>query len=369
MKTIAVVANTSWNILNFRSSLIRELQQEFKVLIIAPEDEYSDQVKDLAPTYFLSRLKRKGTNPLQDVLLLKELSGLYRKLTPDVILHFTIKPNIYGSIAASNVGIPSIAVVTGLGYTFLSKGIAARAAKRLYKFAFSKNEITIFQNPDDRQLFLSSGLVNEQKSRVILGSGIDMNTFHPIQKTENHQGFHFLFVGRMLYDKGVRELLQAFLKKFKTSKNVFLHLVGEIDEGNPSAYSKTELNTILQMHKNIIYHGRVNTPNQLIANSDCVVLPSYREGLPRVMLEALAMAKPVITTDVPGCREVVAQNKNGYLVQSKHADELAEAMTTMRNLSIKEREIMGNFGRQLVKQRFSSAVINEQYVKAVKNLL
>ena len=338
-------------------------------MIIAPEDEYSDQVKDLAPTYFLSRLKRKGTNPLQDVLLLKELSGLYRKLTPDVILHFTIKPNIYGSIAASNVGIPSIAVVTGLGYTFLSKGIAARAAKRLYKFAFKKNDLTIFQNPDDRSLFVNSGLVEESKSSIIFGSGITMDTFQPLKRTDNKSGFHYLFIGRLLYDKGVRELIAAFLQVFKNDKSTFLHIVGDIDEGNPSAYSKTELNTILQMHKNIIYHGRVNTPNQLIANSDCVVLPSYREGLPRVMLEALAMAKPVISTDVPGCREVVEQNKNGYLVQSKHADELAEAMTTMRNLSIKEREIMGNFGRQLVKQKFSSAVINEEYVQAVKNLL
>lgn len=338
------------------------------MVIIAPKDEYSTAVQELAPTYFVNHLNRKGTNPVRDIRFYRELKRIYQRVSPDVIIHFTIKPNIYGSIAANSVGIPSIAVVTGLGYTFLNKGLAATAAKRLYKYAFKKNDLTIFQNPDDRQLFINLKLVSQEKSTVILGSGVDLNKFYPLPKSTSNTGFHFLFIGRLLYDKGIRELFEAFLSEFKQDSSTFLHLVGDIDKENPSAYSDESLQLMLKGNKNIIYHGRMNALNEIISNSDCVVLPSYREGLPRVMLEALAMAKPVITTDVAGCREVVEQEENGFLVKVNSSKDLAFAMKTMKELSSLDREKMGNKGLKMAKELFSANVINEQFLNQIKQL-
>jgi len=188
MKKIAVVTNTSWNILNFRTSLIKELQKTYEVLLVAPDDEYSVQIQSLAPTILLTNLSRKGTNPITDLRLVNELKQIYTTNKVDLALHFTIKPNIYGTMAAKRANIDSIAVVTGLGYTFLSNGVTAKVAKRLYKHAFHRNNLTVFQNKDDRNLFIELGLVTEKKSKVINGSGIDMDLFSPRQKTDLTDG-------------------------------------------------------------------------------------------------------------------------------------------------------------------------------------
>lgn len=367
-KKIAIVTNTSWNILNFRSSLIQFFQTEYDVILIAPKDQYSTEIELLAPTFYLKHLSRKGTNPINDFKLIQELKSIYKKEAVDLAIHFTIKPNIYGSIAARKVNIPSIAVVTGLGYTFLSNGLAATVAKKLYKYAFQRNSITIFQNPDDRNLFIEQNLVSPEKSSVIYGSGIDLAKFTPLPKSDWHNGFHFLFIGRLLYDKGVRELLNAFQMKF-ANKEVYLHLVGEIDLGNPSAFSEEALMNILGENPNIIFHGRVNGPNQLIANCDCVILPSYREGLPRVILEALAMARPVIVTDVAGCKETVIHKKNGYIVKVQSEKELAEMMYEMSNLNEIERFNMGQEGKKMAENKFSTTIINQEFHTVVQRFL
>lgn len=367
MKTIAIVTNTSWNILNFRTSLIEELKQEFNVILIAPQDDSSVEIQKIAPTYFLKKLSRKGTNPITELQLINELKQLYKQHKVDLALHFTIKPNIYGSIAAGQIGIPSISVVTGLGYTFLSNGIAAKMAKFLYKYAFQRNSLTIFQNKDDEQLFHQLKLAKQGKTTVIDGSGIDIDYFSPIEMPSSPT-FKFLFVGRLLYDKGIQELFDAFTTEFNQNKQTELHIVGDVDNDNPSAYSQQDLDAILAKHKNIIYHGRVNAPKQLIAESNCVVLPSYREGLPRVMLEAIAMAKPVITTNTAGCKEITTNN-NGLLVPIKNATELGLAMKQMATLPTRERTQLGKNGRELAKKRFSARIVNKTYIKQIKALL
>lgn len=369
MKKIAVVTNTSWNILNFRSSLIKDLQKSYEVLLIAPKDEYSSQIKTLAPTIFLKKLNRKGTNPVTDLKLVNELKNVYTNNKIDLALHFTIKPNIYGSMAAKKANVPSIAVVTGLGYTFLSNGIAAKIAKRLYKHAFHRNNMTVFQNEDDRKLFVELGLVPEIKSRVINGSGIDTDLFSPRKKEDWQEGFHFLFIGRLLYDKGVRELFSAFNHQFKKEENVYLHIVGDIDNQNPSAFSQEELDAVLPENENIIYHGRIDGVQQMIADSDCVVLPSYREGVPRVMLEAMSMAKPIIATDVAGCKETVIEGLNGFLVESQNHLDLSQKMREMTTISDSQRDKMGEKGRSLAIKRFSTKVINKNFLIEIRNII
>lgn len=366
MKRIGLVANTSWNLLNFRSALIRELQESYEVILIAPYDNYTQQIETIAETKTIHQLSRKGTNPITDLLLVRELQKLYTSLQLDGVIHFTIKPNIYGSFAAHLSKVPSLAVVTGLGYTFLSNGFSSKIAKLLYKQAFQRNSHTVFQNIDDRELFVNTQLVDESKSRVINGSGIDMDYFSPKPNQQQADDFTFLFVGRLLYDKGIRELFDAFDEVTKT-KPCTLHIVGEIDQNNPSAFSVEELNRRIQQNQSIIYHGKQEDLRDYYANCDCVVLPSYREGLPRVMLEAMAMAKPIITTNVPGCRQTVS-NGNGFLVKVNSANDLAQNMKKVRNLSAKELEAMGKNGRQLAENQFSTTVVNQQYKTLVEQL-
>ncbi len=372
MKKIAIVTNTSWNILNFRTSLIKELQKQYEILLVAPKDEYSEQIEVLSPTVFLTKLSRKGTNPIKDLQLVKELKEIYKRQQVDLALHFTIKPNIYGSMAAKQARIPSIAVVTGLGYTFLSNGIAAKAAKMLYKHAFQKNNLTVFQNGDDRSLFIDLNLVQKNKSMVINGSGIDVNYFKSekgsVEQRATKNEFHFLFVGRLLNDKGVRELFGAYRTVFGGQKDVFLHIVGDIDQDNPSAITHEELKNEL-VDGNILYHGRQDDVKQFITQSDCVVLPSYREGLPRVMLEAISMSKPVITTDVPGCRETVVDGENGFLVQVQSVEDLGQKLKMIYELDPESRKHMGQNGRELAIQKFSSEVINQEFVNQLHKIL
>lgn len=368
MKKIAIVTNTSWNILNFRTSLVEELKKHYEVILIAPKDQYSSRIQQLGETHFLHHLSRKGTNPVTDLKLISELKKLYKELEIDLAIHFTIKPNIYGSIAAKQAGIKSIAVVTGLGYTFLSNGLAAKAAKKLYKYAFKRNSLTVFQNVDDQKLFQELGLVPQQTSTVVDGSGIDVNEFSPKPKNNYFNQFNFLFIGRMLYDKGVKELLDAFVQKFEGNSKIVLHLVGNVDNENPSVYSEDELKEITAKHKNILFHGRIDGPSQMIADCECVVLPSYREGLPRVMLESIAMAKPIITTDTAGCREVV-KNENGFLVPIKDSNKLGEAMSKMVLLTNEERASLGQKGRELAVERFSTEVVNQEYLARINDLL
>ncbi len=370
MPQIALVANIAWNLYNFRRPLILALQQAgFEVLLVATPDDYVGRLEALGCRFVpLKRLSRKGTNPVGDWLLYRELRHIYRQFRPDLVLHYTIKPNIYGSLAARSAGLKSVATVTGLGYTFLSDGFAAKVARWLYKWALPKSARVIFQNEDDRQLFLRRQLVGEEHTQVIYGSGIDTQAFAPQPARADKDKFIFLFVGRLLFDKGVRELMEAMRLLRKAGIDAECQLVGAIDAGNPSALTQEQVQEFVAEGL-AVYQGTTDTVADFIAAADVVVLPSYREGLPRVMLEALAMARPVITTNTAGCRETVVQGKNGLLVPSHNAEALAEAMRELYECSEEERARMGAAGRELALQRFAQNGIIAQYLQLIAELL
>lgn len=366
---IAIVLNTAWNIYNYRLGLIRTLiTKGHQVFAIAPRDEYVSAIEAAGCTFIAThKLSRKGTNPIKDWQYSQELYKIYKKNKIDLALHYTIKPNIYGSIAAGKAGIKSISTVTGLGYSFLSNGLVNKIVKRLYKRAFKSSSLIAFQNRDDRQLFTSLGLCPNEKTTLIKGSGINTDYFKDIGRTQKSL-FTFLFVGRLLYDKGIVELLKA--SKILRDKNYPIHiwLVGAIDEGNPSAISKTVLEEYV--NDNIVtYLGSSSDVRAIMRNADVVVLPSYREGLPRVMLESLAMSKPIITTDVAGCREVIqGDNENGFLVPVKDELALAKAMEDMYLLPEVRRAQMGKVGRQMALDIFDEKAIVQRYLDEIKQL-
>ncbi len=366
---IAIVLNTAWNIYNYRLGLIRILiAKGHQVFAIAPIDDYVSTIEETGCTFIpVYQLSRKGTNPIKDWQYSRELSRIYKTYGIDLALQYTIKPNIYGSIAARKAGIKSISTVTGLGYSFLSNGLVNKIAKKLYQYAFKSCSLIAFQNRDDRQLFTSLGLCPVEKTTLIKGSGINTSYFKPMERPDKAP-FTFLFVGRLLYDKGVIELLEA-AKILRTKKYpVNIWLVGAIDEGNPSAITPTILEEYTS-NNTVTYLGSSSDVRSIMKDADVVVLPSYREGLPRVMLESLAMAKPIITTDVAGCREVIEpHDKNGFLIPVKDKNALADAMEKMYHLSVDQRATMGNIGRQMALDIFDEKAIIQRYLDEIRQL-
>ena len=363
--TIAIVVNTSWNIYNFRGGLVRSLMREgARVIGVAPPDEYSDRLStDLQITFVpLRRLNRKGTNPAQDLALTVELARIYRRYRVDTVLHYTIKPVIYGSLAARLVGVDNISTLTGLGYAFITPGVVNRVVKRLYRQALRNASWTYFQNADDRTLFLAQGLVAMQHSGVIAGSGINTERFAPMPAPDEIAALSFLFIGRLLYDKGVVEFHAAAQALRRRYPETTFHVVGGLDDGNPSGIPSSVVKE-WEQQGDIIYHGQVSDTRPYIARcTPAVVLPSYREGLPRVMLEGMAMGKPLVASDVPGCRDTIEEGVNGYLVAVQDAESLAGGIERIIRSSPEERKAMGRRGRQMALDRFAEKVIVAQYI-------
>ena len=368
-KTIAIVINTSWNVFNFRLGLLKALQKEgYKIVIIAPRDAYSQKLKSIGFEYHNIIMNNKGTNPFEDSKLIYHLYKLYKKIKPDILLHYTIKPNIYGSFAAGLLGIPVVTNISGLGTVFLNNSLSSKVAHLLYKIALKIPQKVFYQNSHDRELFISSHLVDKNKTDLLPGSGIDTNKFKPnIEQENNTDNFKFLFIARLLKDKGLIEYVEA-AKRFADTEKVEFDVLGAFYEANPTAIREGEMNSWVES-KIINYLGTTDDVKAAIKKADCIVLPSYREGLSRVLLEAASMAKPIITTDVPGCKEVVDDGVNGYLCKVKDIDSLAKQMKKMILLSDKERKEMGKRGRDKVIDGFDEKIVISKYIDTIKHLI
>ncbi|HDX8339587.1 glycosyltransferase family 4 protein [Aeromonas dhakensis] len=361
-KKLAFVANTAWSMFNFRHGLLSRLICDgYQLTIIAPRDEFSDKLQKMGCAVVDLPMEAKGTNPLQELKLIYTLYRIYQQITPDFIIHYTIKPNVYGSLAAKMAGIPSLAITTGLGYTFVNDNFIAKIARQLYKMAFRYPKEVWFLNEDDRQAFLAYSLVSENKAKLLHGEGVNVSHFSPISSSFGNNPTTFLLIARMLWDKGIGEYIEAArVIKSKYPKTHF-QLLGACDVPNPSLISREQI-IIWESEGIVEYLGTTDDVRTVIANVDCVVLPSYREGIPRTMLEAAAMAKPLIVSDAPGCKDVVINGKTGFLCKVKNRDSLAAAMELIINQSTQERVDMGGAGRNLVLHKFDERVVIKKYI-------
>ena len=362
---IVMSINASWNIFNFRKDLIGAFQHAgYRFTALAPEDEYSQRLTEWGVDFRPIRIDQKGMSPLRDLRLLRDYRSALRALRPDVFLGYTIKPNIYGSLAAQSLGIPVINNVSGLGTAFLGSGLLTRAASALYRAAFKRSSTVFFQNKDDRALFLQKHLVAPRQARLLPGSGVDLAFFAPSDAPRAPGPFRFLFIGRLLWDKGVREFIDAARLVRRQFPEARFALLGFVDSANRTAVDRAELDSWVGEGL-VEYLGASDDVRPHILRADCVVLPSYREGLPRALLEGAAMAKPLIATDVPGCRDVVRQGENGLLCAVRDSNALARAMMQMISMTEAERAHIGRRGRAHVEANFDQRLVSELYLAAI----
>ncbi|MEP2026482.1 MAG: glycosyltransferase family 4 protein [Reichenbachiella sp.] len=365
--TIAVTVNTSWNIYNFRMGLIRALlKQGNKIIAIAPQDDYSKNLVEDGCQFVPIVMDNTGSNPFKDYSLYRQLKRIYKDQKPDIVFHYTVKPNIYGTLAAYELKIPVINNVSGLGTVFLNKGIASFVAKKLYQKAFSHAELVFFQNSDDHQLFLMEIPLPNLQTDLLPGSGINLSEFSvsPIIGEEKV----FLMIARLIKDKGVLEYLEAAeltLKKYPKSK---FQLLGKLDPNHARGIPES---IISEAHNNSIvkYLGETDDVKPYIEKATCVVLPSYREGTPRTLLEAAAIGRPIITTNVAGCKEVVSEGETGLLCEERNALDLSEKINTICEMPQKELSVMGKNGRQLIESKFDEQIVINQYLKHLSNIM
>lgn len=363
--TIMLSANSFWNIVNFRTGLVDALAADGIRVVIAAPDADLNWARERNAEAVRIEIDRSGLSPMRDGKLIADYLGLFRKFRPDFYLGFTPKPNIYGSFAAGLAGVASIPNVSGLGTAFIKGGLLSSFLSLLYRIAFRKCPVVMFQNPDDIALFRSQRIVREDQARLLPGSGVDLKHFSPASLPRGEP--RFLLVGRLLGDKGVRELVAAARILKSSHPGWRFQLLGEVDEGNRTGIQTEELQA--WVGEGVVEHlGHSADVRPHIAAATSVVLPSYREGLPRSLLEAAAMARPLIATDVPGNRQLVSHETNGLLCAVRDPASLAEAMERVGSLEADKLEEMGRQARALVEREYSQERVIQAYLEVLQQL-
>lgn len=365
---IVIVVNELWFFLSHRLPIALAAQEAGYEVHIASRhgtDKEVERITQQGLAFHAVGFERSSLNFRQELQALQQLIRLYRELQPDLVHHVTIKPVLYGTLAARWVGnVQILNAISGLGYLFIAQGWKSLIRKRVllwgYRFLLNSKKVWIlFQNPDDQALFVANRVVYPGHVRMIKGSGVDLQKFEWSQIPSGPP--IVLLVARMLWDKGVGELVQAASILQKTGVNARFLLAGGVDLGNPESISVEQLEQWNQDGV-VEWLGERSDIAQLLESSHIVVLPSYREGLPKSLIEAAAVGRPIVTTDVPGCREVVQDRVNGRLVPARDEDKLADAIQEL--LQDPERlGVMGRKGREMAEQKFSLQHVVEQTLK------
>jgi len=375
---LVIAINTAWNLYNFRAGLIRALVEAgFEVVAVAPFDDYAPRLPGLGCRYAPLAMDNKGTSPLRDLVLLWRFWRLLRREQPAAFLGYTVKPNVYGSIAAHALGIPVINNIAGLGTVFVRGGWLAWLVKALYRLALGRSRRVFFQNDEDRTLFLRQGLVRSGQTGLLPGSGVDLQRFVPAPLpgaetlTGADQGIAplcFLLVARLVWDKGVGEFVEAARRVRKLAPNARFQLLGFLEVQNPAAIDRATVDAWVAEGA-VEYLGATDDVRPYLAAADCVVLPSYyMEGTPRSLLEAAAMARPIITTDWVGCRNVVEEGVNGLLCRVRDAGDLADKMVAMIRLTPAQRAAMGAAGRAKMEREFDEKIVIGEYLRELSRI-
>jgi glycosyltransferase involved in cell wall biosynthesis len=367
-KKALIVANLSMHIIKVRTSLIHALQHAgYEVEIISARDKYFDVLVDEGYTiHELHALNSRGISPFEQFKVYNEFVKLYKKIKPDFIFHYTIKPNIYGAMVASRLKIPSVITINGLGQIY-ENPFLFKIVSVMFKLACKKTQAVIFQNADDLNFFLKKKLVEKTKTFLVNGSGIDCELFNPLicsdsRPLKKNSNLKFVLMARLLWTKGLKEYFEAAAKIRKKYPQVAFYIVGYLQE-DPKVGVTDEIMKAWERSGVIKFLDSVPDTRQILCECDVAVLPSYyREGIPRVLIEGLAMAKPIITTDSVGCKETVIDNWNGFMVPVKNSELLGQAFEKMILLEEAQFVKFSNNSRKLAIEKFNETGILKLYL-------
>jgi len=346
-------------IYNFRKEIVERLLSEgYEVIISSPYGERIDELVEMGCEFVEIEMDRHGTNLISEFNLLRYYNRLFDEINPDIILGFTIKPNIYGALAAKKKKIPFVANITGLGTAVENPGILQKISIGLYKIAFTDIQTVFFQNKENRHFFIDNNIAID-KHKMLPGSGVNLEQFHPLEYPSD-ETIEFVFISRIMKEKGIDQYLEAAEYITQKYPNTKFHVCGFCEE---------EYEDILEDYQNrgiIIYHGMVRDVRKVIKQTHCTIHPTYYpEGLSNVLLESAASERPLITTDRSGTREVVDDGVNGYLINVKNSSNLIKKIEEFINLDYSSKVHMGELGRKKVSEEFDRNIVVDSYLNEI----
>ncbi len=361
-KKILIVINNDAAIYNFRLELIeRFISEGFEVFISAPKGDRTEEIKSWGCKFYDTKLERHGMNPIEEYKLYKFYDKLIKGIKPDVVLGYTIKPNIYGCMAATKNNVPFIANITGLGTAVENPGLTQKILIALYKFSFRKVKKVFFQNDENKQFFVERKIALG-KHGMLPGSGVSLNRFH-LKEYPTDDIIRFAFLSRVMKEKGIDQYLDAAKAIKEKYPNTEFHICGFCEpeyDGTLNDYVEKGI---------VVFHGMIKNVPEFLENINCVIHPTYYpEGLSNVLLESCATGRPIITTDRSGCREVVEEGVNGFVVPQQDSEKLIETVDKFMQLSIEEKKNMGLAGRRKVEKEFDRNIVVEAYMKEINSL-
>ena len=356
---ILILANHSGGLYDFRKDLIAALKQHAEVSVAVPRNYRWDELQALADRVIELPIDRRGMNPARDAKLLGQYRAILKRLRPDLVLTYTIKPNIYGGLACRELHIPYAVNITGLGSAIENGGWLKRFVLTLYKPALAGAKVVFFENAGNRDTLAATGVVPRGRDVVLHGAGVNLEDY-PCQPYPQEGAVRFLFVGRVMHEKGVDELFAAARRMKQTyGDGVEFHIAGSFEEGYKPLVDELEQTGVVK------YHGYQSDMKHFYAMADCVVLPSYHEGMSNVLLEAAASGRPLITSDIPGCREAVEPGVSGYLCPARDADALYAAMRRFLELPPAQRAAMGAASHDWIARNFDKKAVVAETVAAL----
>ena len=359
---VLILANSDKGLYNFRKELVERLiKEKHEIIISVPKGQRTDDLIKMGCIHIDTKLESRGTNPVKDLWLIRHYRKLLKEFKPDVVLTYTIKPNVYGGMVCSACRIPYIANVTGLGTTIENGGILSKISMGLYKIGLKNANCVFFQNSENQKKFIEKKVISG-KSKLIPGSGVNLDMYcyetYPSEDTD----IRFLFVGRIMRDKGIEELLAAINEIHQNHKNVILDIVGFCDENYEESLSEAEKSGAIKNH------GIQSDVRPYYKMCHCTVLPSYHEGLANVMLESSASGRPVITTRVPGCKETFDEGTTGFGCEARDKNSLRDALDKFLSLSWADRMEMGVAARKKMEREFDRKIVIREYLSEINEI-
>ena len=358
---IVILTNSDVGLYKFRRELLEKLCNNHEVFIVLPNGPYIKEMESIGCKYIPFEFNRRGKNPLADIMQVKRYIDLLKAIKPALVLTYTIKPNIYGGIACQITNIPYIANITGLGTAIENRGWINVIGINLYKMGLRKAKCVFFQNKENQKVFIRKKIVCG-RTELLPGSGVNLTQYKYEKYPNENKSIRFLFVGRIMKDKGIEELLTSMEKIYKKNKNVILDIVGPCEEDYTTLLAQAEKKGFVH------YFGFQKNIHSFYKNCHCVVLPSYHEGLANVLLEGAATGRPVIATNVPGCQETFTEGVTGFGCELKNLDSLKQAIEKFLCLSEDKHIEMGKNARRKIEKEFNRKFVIEAYLKKIAEL-